>query len=52
MREEKNETRKQKLAMEIDQLLTGLTFNLDTKARENFNPKFSSLKNFLVEYNM
>eukprot|EP00347_Sterkiella_histriomuscorum_P000570 403375338 len=52
LREEKNDARKQKLAQEIEQLLTGIQFNLDTRARESFNSKFSVLKNFLVEVNI
>ncbi|CDW76789.1 importin-n-terminal domain-containing protein [Stylonychia lemnae] len=50
MNEEKSEDRKQKLGQEVEILFTGMSPGLDSRARESFNPKFTALKTFLVEY--
>ena len=52
MNEEKSEDRKQKLCQEIEILFNGLAAGLDSRARENFNPRFTALKTFLVEYTL
>ncbi len=49
MKEENNEERRKKLMAEIEKLFMNFPFGLDSKNREAFNPKFTQLKNNILE---
>jgi hypothetical protein len=49
LKEEKSEERKQKLLAEVDKLLNGMLPGLDSKAREQFNSRFSAIKATIIE---
>ena len=49
IKEEKSEDRKQKIVQEVEKMFTGMLPSLDSKSREIFNSKFTSLKSLLLE---
>ena len=51
VKEERNEERRQKILGEVEKLLTGLGASLDSRAREQFNARFTVFKQFLFDIN-
>ena len=49
---EKSEERRQRILTELSNLITGAPLaSLDSKSRDAFQPKFTSFKSFVQEFN-
>lgn len=51
VKEERKEDRRQLILAEVEKLLTGLGTSLDSRARDQFNARFTVFKQFLFDIN-